>query len=97
MQTSCKVHTQYGLQMPLLGPQTMEPTELEGVERFYATEDELVEYIGMLALSCDLESSEYLSSWKFSGHSTEVGSAVVIRLKGMFTSNFVKVLFKRMK
>lgn len=83
--------------MPLLGPQSMELTEIDGNEKFYATEHELVEYIGMLALSCDLESSEYLSSWNCSGHAIEVGSAVVVRLKGMFTSDFVKGLFKRLK
>lgn len=68
-----------------------------GVEKFYATEHELAEYIGMLALSCDMESNEYLSNWKFSGHSMEVGTAVVVRLKGMFNSEFVKVLVKRLK
>lgn len=97
VQTSCKVHTQYGLQMPLLGPQLMQPTQIDGHEKFYATEHELVEYIGMLALACDFETIEYLSSWKFTGHSMEVGSAIVIRLKGMFTSDFVKILFKRLK
>lgn len=97
VRTVWKVETQYGLRMPLFGPQTPEPAFVDGAEKFYATEHELIEYMGMLALSCDMAPNEYLSSWKFTGHTMEVGSAVVVRLKGMFTSDFMKTLFKQLR
>lgn len=97
VQTDCKLHQEYGLQMPLLGPNTDDLIEIDGNSKFYASEHELVEYVGMLALSCNFESSEFLNSWKFTGHCIEVGNALVIRLRGMFTSEFVKILFRKIK
>lgn len=83
-QTKSRVKTEYSLQMPLLGPQLPSPSEVNGKRSFYATEDELVEYIGMLALSCNLENQPFMSSWQLQAHTLEVGHAVTWRLDGMF-------------
>lgn len=96
-QTECKISLEYGLKMPRLGPESDDLIEINGQSNFYATPHELVEYAGMLALSCNLETSDYLNTWSFSGHTVEVGSALVIRLKGLFTCNLVKMLFKRLR
>lgn len=96
-QTECKIGIEYGLKVPRLGPETDELIEVNGQSNFYATPHELVEYAGMLSISCNLDSSEYLSTWSFSGHTVEVGNALVIRLKGLFTCNLVKMLFKKLR
>ena len=96
-QTECKTSLEYGLKMPTMGPESDDLVVLNGKSNFYATPHELIEYAGMLALSCELESSEYLNTWSFSGHTVEVGSALVIRLKGLFTCNLIKMLFKKLR
>ncbi|XP_031627936.1 ribonuclease P protein subunit p40 isoform X2 [Contarinia nasturtii] len=96
-QTECKTSVEYGLKVPILGSETDELVDLNGQSKFYASPDELVEYAGMLALSCNLESSEYLNTWSFTGHTVAVGNAFVVRLKGLFTCNLVKMLFKKLR
>lgn len=99
-QTDCKMHIEYALNVPRLGPETDDPVEVEGISNFFATPHELVEYTGLVALSCTMEQSEtakYLNSWSFSGHTMEVGCALVIRLKGMFSSELIKALWKKLK
>lgn len=88
---------EYGLQLPRLGPESDEPIEVDGLTDFYASPHQLVEYAGMLALSCDREQKEYLNTWFVSGHTIDVGSALVVRLKGMFSCELVKGLFRKLK
>lgn len=97
VQTECKMKFEYGLKVPLLGPDADEPVEVEGKSAFYATPQELVEYAGMVALSCDMESSEYLNSYTFTGHSVDVGSALTVKLKGMFSCDLIRMLFKNLR
>lgn len=96
-QTECKTSVEYGLNVPILGPDSDELVELNGKSEFYVSPDELVEYAGMLAMSCNLESTEYLNTWSITGHTVAVGNAFVVRLKGMFTCNLVKLLFKKLR
>ncbi|XP_055303662.1 ribonuclease P protein subunit p40 isoform X2 [Sitodiplosis mosellana] len=96
-QTECKTKLEYGLKMPTLGPESDDLVVINGQSNFYATPHELVEYAGMLALSCNLEPTEYLNTWSFSGHTVEVGSALIIRLKGLFSCNLVKMIFKKLR
>lgn len=97
IQTACKMNFEYGLRPPLLGPENDEPIEIDGKSAFYATPHELVEYAGMVALSCDLDGSEYLNSYSFTGHTIEVGSALTVRLKGMFSCDLIRMLFKNLR
>lgn len=97
IQTDCKTSIEYGLKVPLLGPESDELVEVNGNGDLYATPHELAEYAGMLALGCNLETSEYLNTWSFSGHSMEVGNALVIRLKGLFSCDLIKMLFKKLQ
>lgn len=96
-QTDCKLNIEYGLKAPLLGPESDDPIEIDGKSAFYATPNELVEYAGLVALSCDLEGSEYLNSYSFTGHSVDVGSALTVKLKGMFSCDLIRMLFKNLK
>lgn len=96
-QTECNLKIEYGLEVPRLGPESDDPIEIDGQSNFYATPHELAEYAGLLALSCDRKASEYLSSWAFKGHTTEVGYALVIRLKGMFTCEMVGALYEKLR
>lgn len=97
VQTECKLKIEYGLEIPRLGGDTDDPVEIEGRSDFYATPHELTEYAGILALSCDRQSSEYLNSWRSKGHTIEVGYALVIRLKGMFSCDLVRMIFKNLR
>lgn len=96
-QTKNKLKTEYGLQVPLLGSQQQNPCKIDGKSNYYATEDELVEYCGMLSLSCNLESQEFLNSWHLDCHKMEVGYAITCRLEGMFTSETIVDLLKELK
>lgn len=96
-QTECKMAVEYGLKVPRLGPESDKLIEINGQSNFYATPHELVEYAGILNLSCNMESSEYLNSWSVTGHTIDVGNALVVRLKGLFTCNLVKLLFKKLR
>lgn len=96
-QTDCRIHFEYSLHVPRLGPESDDLVDIHGESKFFATPHELVEYAGMLALSCNTDTSEYLNTWSFSGHTVDVGQALVIRLKGLFTCNLIRALFKRLK
>lgn len=97
IQTDSRTSMEYGLNIPLLGPEGDELVEVNGKSDLYATPHELVEYAGMVALGCNLERQEYMNSWSFSGHSVEVGSALVVRLKGLYSCELIKMLFKRLQ
>lgn len=97
VQTECKLKIEYGLDVPRLGAETDDPVEIDGKSNFYATPHELAEYAGMLALACDRKSSEYVNSWAFKGHTDEVGYALVIRVKGMFSCDLIRMLFKTLR
>lgn len=96
-QTEFKSKIEYSLKMPRLGPESDDLVEVEGESEFFATPHELAEYAGMLALSCNMEQTEYLNTWSFSGHTIEVGNALIIQLKGLFSCNLVKMLFKKLR
>lgn len=96
-QTDCKNHFEYSLKVPRLGPNSEDLIEINGVSKFLATPHELVEYAGMLALSCNMQTSDYLNTWSFSGHTIDVGNALVFRLKGLFTCNLIKALFRKFR
>lgn len=96
-QTDCKTGLEYGLQMPKLGPESDDLVDINGQSNFYASPHELVEYAGVLALSCNLEPTEYLNTWSFKGHTVEVGSALTLQLKGLFSCNLIKTLFRKLR
>lgn len=97
VQTKSRVKSEYSLQIPLLGPQLPSPCEVNGKRGFYATEDEIVEYIGMLALSCSRESQPFMSSWQLQAHTLEVGHAVTWRLEGMFPPETLTQILEALK
>lgn len=97
IQTECRTSIEYGLKIPMLGPESDELVEVNGTSNFFATPHELAEYAGMLALGCRLEQVEYLNTWSFSGHSMEVGNALIIRLKGLFSCDLIKMLFRKLQ
>lgn len=96
-QTDYKSKIAYSLNMPKLGPESDDLVEINDQSKFLATPNELAEYAGLLALSCNMEPTEYLNTWSFSGHTVEVGNALIIQLKGMFSCNLVKMLFKKLR
>lgn len=96
-QTECKTSIEYGLKMPILGRDCDDLVEVNGQQKFYATPHELTEYAGMLALGCNLEQTEYLNTWSFEGHTIDVGSALVVRFKGMFSCNLIKMIFRMLR
>lgn len=101
-QTECKMNLEYGLKMPKLAPppaaiETDELVEIDGEHKFNANPHELVEYAGMLALSCNRERIAYLNTWACSGHTVDVGSALCVRLTGLFSCNLIKTLFWKLR
>lgn len=93
VQTDCRTSIEYGLNVPLLGAQTDKPVEVDGNEKFYASEHELIEYVGMLALSCSFETKNFMNSWRCDGHTIEVGYATTLHVSGMFTIDTIKDVF----
>lgn len=93
VETQMKVHQEYSLNMPLLG----ENTPVDNGEKLFATPDELIEYVGMLSLSCNLERDEYLNSFNCDGRSVNVGGAKVIRWNGMFDCHTIVQLLEELK
>lgn len=91
-------HQEYSLHMPLLGQdvEAMQFIKAESIE-FFASPHELVEYIGMVSLSCTLEHQEYLSSYVSQGKSVEIGSAKVIQWRGFFDTSIVGKLLTVLK
>lgn len=100
-QTNCKMHLEYGLKMPKLAAvataENDHSVDIDGEHKFYANPHELVDYAGMLALSCNRERVEYLNTWSFSGHTVDVGSALCVRLTGLFSCNLIKMLFWKLR
>lgn len=92
VQTQREQHQEYSMDMPLLGK---DADDYDGIatDGFYATPNDIVEYIGMLSLGCDREASDYLNSYRCHGRSREVGQATVVQWRGLFTSQSVERLF----
>lgn len=93
VETQVKLHQEYSLNMPLLG----ENNFMKDVDELFATPHELVEYIGMLSMSCSLEQDEYLNSYNCIGNSINVGSAKVIQWNGMFDCLTILQLLDELK
>ncbi|XP_058839401.1 ribonuclease P protein subunit p40-like [Topomyia yanbarensis] len=87
MPTVVKVHQEYGLKVP-------EFSLIEQPGKEYCSAGELIEYMGMLALSCDTEEEEYLNSYDFSGDRVEIGNAKVMHWKGFFTTAHVESVYR---
>lgn len=79
--------------MPLIG----ENKFAENVDKLYATPHELVEYVGMLSLSCGLDGDEYLNSYNCDGDAMSVGSANIIQWNGMFDCHSITQLLDELK
>ncbi|XP_055608071.1 ribonuclease P protein subunit p40-like isoform X2 [Uranotaenia lowii] len=87
MPTAVKVHQECSLQVPEFSLRQDEGKE-------YCSGDELIEYMGMLALSCDTDQEEYLNSYDFCGERIETGTAKVIHWKGFFTTVQVESVYQ---
>lgn len=96
--TEMKQHQEYSLRMPLLGQdvEAMQLIKAETIE-FFASPHELVEYIGMVSLSCTLDQQEYVNSYVSQGKSMEIGSAKVVQWRGFFTTSIVERLLAVLK
>lgn len=96
--TEMKQHQEYSLRMPLLGQdvEAMQLTKADSIE-FFASAHELIEYIGMVSLSCTLDQQEYLNSYVSHGKSVEIGSAKVVQWRGFFTTSIVEKLLTALK
>lgn len=92
VQTQVKHHQEYSLNMPLVGE-----NDTPGGNELFATPHELVEYVGMLALSCSLERDDYLNSFHCDGNAMNVGSAKVAQWSGMFDGQTVVQLLDELK
>lgn len=80
VETHQQLHQEYSLNMPLIGDNKIQ----QNVDELFASPHELVEYVGMLSLSCSLERDAYLNSCKYDGNSMNIGSAKVFKWNGMF-------------
>lgn len=96
--TEMKQHQEYSLRMPLLGQdvEAMQMMKAESID-FFASPHELVEYIGMVSLSCSLDQQEYLNSYVSQGKSVAIGSAKVVHWTGFFTTAVVLSLLTELK
>lgn len=95
--TEMKQHQEYSLRMPLLGQDAdIQLIKAESIE-FFATPHELLEYIGMVSLSCTLDQQEYLNSYVSHGKSVEIGSAKVVQWRGFFPTSIVLKLLTALK
>lgn len=86
MPTQIKTHQEYSLKVPTFSLDEHSETE-------YCTGSELIEYMGMLALSCDTEEEEYLNSYDFSGSRQEIGNAKVMHWRGFFTVSQIEAVY----
>lgn len=93
IETLVKFHQEYSLNVPLVG----ENDFIDNVDKLFATPHELVEYVGMLSLSCGLEGDDYLNSFNCDGKSMNVGSAKVIQWNGMFDCQSIIQLLDELK
>lgn len=86
MPTAIKTHQECGLQVP-------EFSLGEDVEKEFCTGAELVEFMGMVALSCETEEDEYLNSYDFCGERREIGNVKVLHWRGLFTTAQVEAVY----
>lgn len=91
IETLTRQHQQYSLNVPILGKDNLVKNEL------YATPHELVEYIGMLSLGCNLECDAYLNSYRCNGQTIEIGYAKIVQWNGLFGSDVIVQLFESLK
>lgn len=102
VQTARRHHQESGLRVPLLG---RDDDDAEGngtngaatAAEFFASAADVVEYIGMLSLNCELEADAYLSGYRCVGRSAEVGYAAVGQWRGLFTTDTVRRLLEEMR
>lgn len=88
-----KQHQEYSLDMPLVGENEL----ADDKEKLFATPHELVEYVGMLSLSCNLEQDDYLNSFNCDGRSMSLGGAKVVQWNGMFDCQTMVQLLDELK
>lgn len=92
MPTMIKTHQEYGLNVPVFN---IGEDDDDGKE--YCSAGELIEYMGMLALSCNTEEEEYLNSYDFCGERVEIGNAKVMHWNGFFTPEQVEAVHNAMR
>ncbi|KXJ69691.1 hypothetical protein RP20_CCG026130 [Aedes albopictus] len=91
MPTMIKTHQECGLNVPVFKVD-------EGDDcKEYCSAGELIEYMGMLALSCNTEEEEYLNSYDFCGERVEIGNAKVMHWNGFFTPDQVEAVHNAMR
>lgn len=93
MPTLIKTHQEYGLKVPLLNLNEQNRDD----DKEYCSGSELVEYMGMLALSCNTVEEEYLNSYDFCGERVEIGNAKVMHWSGFFTPGQVEAICSAMR
>lgn len=91
MTTKSTIGQEYRLSMPLLGIDD-DKLSIDELPEFYATPHELVEYCGMLALSCNFEKLPFLNSWQFGGRTKEIGTTMILQINGFFSCHLVERL-----
>ncbi|XP_053678228.1 ribonuclease P protein subunit p40-like [Anopheles nili] len=69
--------------IPLLNLSRNEPAPANGQN--YCTYDELLEYIGLLVLDCELEPVEYLSNYMVDGCHRKTETTSILYAQGLFT------------
>lgn len=57
---------------------------------------EIVEYLAMLSLNCQMSPDEYLSSYEVVGDMTRVRGVKVIKMKGFYSSDSVREILKQL-
>lgn len=98
VKTERRHHQESGLRVPLLGrDDDVSSSAAASVPEFFASAADVVEYIGMLSLNCELEADEYLSGYRCLGRSAEVGYATVAQWRGLFTTDTVWRLLEEMR
>lgn len=93
MPTLVKAHQEYGLKVPVLNLKGQDGND----DKEYCSGAELVEYMGMLALSCNTTEEEYLNTYDFCGERKEIGNAKVMHWSGFFTPEQVETLYSFMR
>lgn len=83
IETKFKWHQEYSLKIPIVETDS-EPHEI-------------VEYIGMLSLSCNLDADKYLNSYQQFDETVEIGSARILQWKGMFTGKQIRNLLSELR
>lgn len=55
---------------------------------------EIVEYLGMLALNCSQTSDEYLNSFEYAGEMVRVKNVLIVNAKGFFGAEDLQEIFE---